>query len=46
MRVLVNQKGNVIGMMPHPEAFLSLYNHPNWGKLREIIQTFLKLVTD
>lgn len=31
---LINSTGNVIGMMPHPEAFLSLYNHPNWGKLK------------
>jgi len=20
--------------MPHPEAHLSLYNHPNWGQLK------------
>ena len=20
--------------MPHPEAFLSLYNHPNWGQMK------------
>jgi hypothetical protein len=20
--------------MPHPKAFLSLYNHPNWGQLK------------
>lgn len=31
---LINSQGNVLGMMPHPEAFLSLYNHPNWGKLK------------
>ncbi len=31
---LINPKGNVLGLMPHPEAFLSLYNHPNWGKLK------------
>jgi len=22
--------GQVLGMMPHPEAYLSLYNHPDW----------------
>ena len=22
-------------MMPHPEAFLSLYNHPDWARRRE-----------
>ena len=26
--------GQILGLMPHPEAFLSLYNHPNWGQLR------------
>lgn len=24
----------VLGLMPHPEAFLSLYNHPNWAQLK------------
>lgn len=24
----------VYGLMPHPEAFLSAYNHPNWGKIK------------
>jgi phosphoribosylformylglycinamidine synthase I len=28
---LTNPSGQVLGMMPHPEAYLSLYNHPNWG---------------
>ena len=31
---ITNKQGNVIGMMPHPEANLSLYNHPNWGQLK------------
>ena len=31
---LTNKSGQVLGMMPHPEAFLSLYNHPNWGQLK------------
>ena len=31
---LTNESGQVFGMMPHPEAFLSLYNHPNWGQLK------------
>lgn len=34
---LVDPAGRVFGMMPHPEAFLSLYNHPDWGRLRRII---------
>jgi phosphoribosylformylglycinamidine synthase len=31
---LTNASGQILGMMPHPEAFLSLYNHPNWGQLK------------
>jgi phosphoribosylformylglycinamidine synthase len=31
---LTNTTGQILGMMPHPEAFLSLYNHPNWGQLK------------
>ena len=31
---ITNESGQVFGMMPHPEAFLSLYNHPNWGQLK------------
>lgn len=28
---LSSEDGRVLGMMPHPEAFLSSYNHPEWG---------------
>ena len=31
---LTNETGQILGMMPHPEAFLSLYNHPNWPRLK------------
>lgn len=31
---LINPSGQVFGLMPHPEAFLSLYNHPNWAQLK------------
>ena len=31
---LTDISGQILGMMPHPEAFLSLYNHPNWGQLK------------
>jgi phosphoribosylformylglycinamidine (FGAM) synthase-like amidotransferase family enzyme len=31
---LTDSSGQVLGMMPHPEAFLSLYNHPDWPALR------------
>lgn len=27
---LTDPTGHVFGLMPHPEAFLSLYNHPEW----------------
>ena len=30
---LTNKTGQVFGLMPHPEAYLSLYNHPKWGQL-------------
>jgi len=32
---LIDPTGQVLGMMPHPEAFLSLYNNPNWPKLKK-----------
>jgi len=32
---LSDPSGQVLGMMPHPEAFLSLYNHPDWARRRE-----------
>lgn len=31
---LTSPTGQVLGMMPHPEAYLSLYNHPNWGQIK------------
>ncbi|NQV19648.1 MAG: phosphoribosylformylglycinamidine synthase subunit PurQ [Armatimonadetes bacterium] len=31
---LTNETGHIFGLMPHPEAFLSLYNHPNWSQLK------------
>ncbi len=30
---LTNPSRQIVGMMPHPEAFLSIYNHPNWGSM-------------
>ncbi len=27
---LCNKAGNVVGLMPHPERFVSRYQHPNW----------------
>ncbi len=27
---ICNKLGNVVGLMPHPERFVSRYQHPNW----------------
>jgi phosphoribosylformylglycinamidine synthase len=32
---LVNKTGQILGLMPHPEAFLSFYNHPDWSNLQK-----------
>lgn len=31
---LCNKAGNVIGLMPHPERFVTKYQHPNWPKFK------------
>lgn len=31
---ICNPRGNVLGMMPHPERFISRVQHPSWTKLR------------
>jgi phosphoribosylformylglycinamidine synthase len=31
---LIDKTGRILGLMPHPEAFLSLYNHPNWSQIK------------
>jgi phosphoribosylformylglycinamidine synthase len=31
---LTDPSGQVFGLMPHPEAYLSLYNNPNWGQIK------------
>lgn len=31
---LTDKTGHVFGLMPHPESFLSLYNHPNWSQMK------------
>ena len=33
---LTDVTGRVLGIMPHPEAFLSLYNHPDWGARKRV----------
>ena len=34
---LIDGTGRILGLMPHPEAFLEQHNHPNWrsGHMRE-----------
>jgi phosphoribosylformylglycinamidine synthase subunit PurQ / glutaminase len=27
--------GKVLGLMPHPERFLTFYNHPEWTRIKE-----------
>ena len=29
---LTNPEGNVLGLMPHPERFVTLHHHPNWTR--------------
>ena len=31
---LTDPTGQIFGLMPHPEAFLSFYNHPDWAKMK------------
>lgn len=33
MAALSNKKGNILGMMPHPEAYNHFTNHPHWTRL-------------
>jgi len=33
---LTNKSGQILGLMPHPEAHLSLYNNPDWGKIKRL----------
>ncbi|NPA45540.1 MAG: phosphoribosylformylglycinamidine synthase subunit PurQ [Chlorobi bacterium] len=31
---LTDPTGQIFGLMPHPEAYLSFYNNPSWAKLK------------
>ena len=31
---LTDKTNQIFGLMPHPEAYLSLYNHPNWSSMK------------
>ncbi len=33
---ICDDTGRIIGLMPHPEAFLSFYNHPHWTRLKAL----------
>src|SRR6476661_584483 len=33
---LCDPTGQVFGLMPHPEAFLSAYNHPDWARRQRL----------
>lgn len=33
---LCDETGQVFGLMPHPEAYLSIFNHPDWGRKKRI----------
>jgi phosphoribosylformylglycinamidine synthase len=33
---LCDPSGQVFGLMPHPEAYLSLYNHPDWARKKRL----------
>ncbi len=33
---LTDVTGQVFGLMPHPEAFLSAYNHPDWARRKRV----------
>ena len=37
---LTDPTGRVFGLMPHPEAFLSGYNHPDWARRRRVGRVF------
>lgn len=33
---ITNESGNIFGMMPHPERFISRYQHPFWTRLKKL----------
>lgn len=33
---LCDPSGQVFGLMPHPEAYLSAFNHPDWARRRRV----------
>ncbi|MBF0364654.1 MAG: phosphoribosylformylglycinamidine synthase subunit PurQ [Oligoflexia bacterium] len=43
---LTDPRGQILGMMPHPEAFLFPYNHPTWTRKRRDDDNFLNTIPD
>ena len=41
---ITNKEGNILGLMPHPEAFIFEENHPNWTEERKEKFTGLKIL--
>lgn len=39
---LTNLTGQILGMMPHPEAYLSFYNHPEWPTKKRFYNSTLE----
>ncbi|MFH1541067.1 MAG: phosphoribosylformylglycinamidine synthase subunit PurQ [Elusimicrobiota bacterium] len=33
---IVNTDGNILGLMPHPERFISKYQHPQWTRKKSV----------
>ena len=33
---ITNKRGNILGLMPHPEVFISKTQHPHWTRLPEL----------
>ena len=43
MASLCNPQGNVLGLMPHPEAFTHRTHHPKWTRQQEVGVTGLQI---
>lgn len=41
---ITNKEGNILGLMPHPEAFIFEENHPNWTENKKEDVTGLKIL--
>ena len=33
---IIDPSGRILGMMPHPERFNCIYNHPEWTQMKEL----------